>query len=519
MMRKLLSVNLHFIYIVFFYILHRVNEYYGLLPAGSSLYYLVIFLAVSLGLLLMSFLFLPSYLKSCLYSTLLMLVVLFFGALHDGIRMLPLPALFSSYKFILAALIFICITLFVIIKRSKNNFKRINYYFNTLFLLLLVFELLTSLYHIINGTKEKNNLADTSLSMVKKYKPCDTCAKPDIYFIIFDSYTSSSCLKKEFGFDNSGLDSLLKSAGFYIAANSRSNYASTPMTVASCFNMNYFPATVNNKEFSGKLILQAVESVYRSELAALLEKEGYEIRNHSVFHLKNHPSGQQIMRSYYPKKVFYDNTLPGRFQQDVLWNFLPSGKISPAKNYYDEPRHANYLNNISSTIKSLKDEIRNTSGRPKFVYAHIMLPHYPYYFDEAGNYNPFSDIYKIDQSLYLKQLIYSNRIISDVISSLKQHQKNRIVVIGGDHGYREFAERSKLPEIFPIYHAYYFPDAGYSKLYDSISPVNTFRIIFNQYFKQDFPLLPDSSVYIKDPSLNFEINKNKQTHDKEQLDH
>ena len=37
--------------------------------------------------------------------------------------------------------------------------------------------------------------------------------------------------------------------------------------------------------------------------------------------------------------------------------------------------------------------------------------------------------------------------------------------------------------------------------YDSISSLNMFRMIFNQYFYQNFLLLNDSSIFVKDNKL------------------
>ena len=39
--------------------------------------------------------------------------------------------------------------------------------------------------------------------------------------------------------------------------------------------------------------------------------------------------------------------------------------------------------------------------------------------------------------------------------------------------------------------AYYFPDGDYRDLYQTITPVNTFRIVLNKYFGRDFERLPD----------------------------
>ncbi|HSU72625.1 MAG TPA: hypothetical protein VLJ21_02140, partial [Candidatus Binatia bacterium] len=39
--------------------------------------------------------------------------------------------------------------------------------------------------------------------------------------------------------------------------------------------------------------------------------------------------------------------------------------------------------------------------------------------------------------------------------------------------------------------AYYFSDGDYSGLYENITPVNSFRVVFNKYLKTNYSLLPD----------------------------
>jgi len=46
-----------------------------------------------------------------------------------------------------------------------------------------------------------------------------------------------------------------------------------------------------------------------------------------------------------------------------------------------------------------------------------------------------------------------------------------------------------------ILSAYYLPDRGNKLLYSSISPVNTFRVIFNYYFGTNLDLLPDYTYH------------------------
>jgi hypothetical protein len=79
-----------------------------------------------------------------------------------------------------------------------------------------------------------------------------------------------------------------------------------------------------------------------------------------------------------------------------------------------------------------------------------------------------------------------------------------IIVIQGDHGGTYWKRPDQRMKIL---NAYYLPGAG-NVLYPSISPVNTFRIIFNTYFGQEFPLLPDVSRYSppSPPSQQYNFN-------------
>jgi len=50
-----------------------------------------------------------------------------------------------------------------------------------------------------------------------------------------------------------------------------------------------------------------------------------------------------------------------------------------------------------------------------------------------------------------------------------------------------------IKEKFPIFSAYYLPGVSTATLYLSISNVNSFRIILNQYFSAGLPLLADQN--------------------------
>ncbi|MBI2007786.1 hypothetical protein HYS85_00915 [Candidatus Saccharibacteria bacterium] len=65
--------------------------------------------------------------------------------------------------------------------------------------------------------------------------------KPDIYYLVFDRYTSPEVLKENFNFDNSAMVNFLQSQGFVTRQNAYSNYAFTMSSIASTMAMDYFP--------------------------------------------------------------------------------------------------------------------------------------------------------------------------------------------------------------------------------------------------------------------------------------
>jgi hypothetical protein len=57
------------------------------------------------------------------------------------------------------------------------------------------------------------------------------------------------------------------------------------------------------------------------------------------------------------------------------------------------------------------------------------------------------------------------------------------------------ANENMLRERMTILNAYYLPSDGNNLLYDSITPVNTFRLIFDFYFDTNNGLLDDRCYF------------------------
>lgn len=89
----------------------------------------------------------------------------------------------------------------------------------------------------------------------------------------------------------------------------------------------------------------------------------------------------------------------------------------------------------------------------------------------------------------LSLLFLNNRKKAGIFLSL-------FVLLFFSYGHLYYFLRDFKPEVAGhTMDAYYLPGGGDQKLYPSISPVNSFRVIFNRYFKTNYPLLEDRSCF------------------------
>lgn len=102
-----------------------------------------------------------------------------------------------------------------------------------------------------------------------------------------------------------------------------------------------------------------------------------------------------------------------------------------------------------------------------------------------------------DRSKFANYIVYTNHKIAELVNGLlKRSGGNDIFIIQSDHAIDDL-DRTKKQDAFRNYSAFYFPDKDYRMLYDSMSNINTFRVILNKYFEQKLPMLPDKTYYIR----------------------
>ena len=144
---------------------------------------------------------------------------------------------------------------------------------------------------------------------------------------------------------------------------------------------------------------------------------------------------------------------------------------------------------------------------PIFVYTHLLIPHPPYLFGPEGepvsSVGPDGLVSWKDEEGYINAVKFANKKIKQVVEELLTDLENPpIIIIQADHGSMFDVNRSNpsnenIEQMMTIFSAYYLPDTEKNLPYDVITPVNTFRIIFNSYLNADYDLL-ENKIYLID---------------------
>ena len=470
--------------LVLFVFIHAYNYSYKWIQIHDLVEpFLYTFFAVTIVFAILSKI-LKSSVKSGLITSVLILIFFYTGFVKDYVLKLT-----GSYLHLRYSLPIIIILLVVFLLRVRklhpSRIIKLNYFFNLLFLIYISVDIGISGYHMLSMPKVNlelnSDLANKSISQEM------TVQKPDVYFLVFDEYSSSVSLKENYGFNNSSLDSFLLAKGFFISTHSKSNYTYTIFSLASTLNLNYFK---NAEELNFPDDFGLVwKYIYQNKVFETFKDEGYDIKNFSFFNIDEHPVTDQSFSKAWALKFLLDKSLFSVYNLVYLWI---------------DRKH--YTNLLEKKLADFNNEIIKKSDRPKFVYLHFLLPHHPYVFKSNGVERSVFEYTKKDfssNSEYVNQLIFTNKVIKYVVAKIMASDNKKIIILEGDHGNRYYKHsdektRNKYYDLnndFKNLNAYYFYDKNYSNLNDSISPVNSFRVVFDQYLNRHFNLLKDTAMF------------------------
>lgn len=492
--------------------LFAVNQEYVLpdqiwMPAAISIV-MTIFFFLAFNLLF------RNWLKSGIMTSILTVMFFNYGRYQDALTGISIPFYpknihfdHNFYKW--SCLLLILIISWRLIKWKTNPVKLTKLLnFSALALLIMVtFNISSYQYRRISKTEtvEKEEISDE----IEKLDP----NRPTIYYLIMDAYTRSDIIKEYFNYDNSGFTDFLKSEGFYVADQSISNYAHTVLSIPSSMNMMYMDSIIEKigKKNSDRWPMSKV--LQQSRVVKTLKRHKYKIEAYDA-----------AMLDVVYLKVDKFNVTPGT-ALSLFHNTLIN---STAIRAFNRRRSINTMSPEEYHRKKINtafDLIEKVPARtePCYIHGHVLAPHQPFLFNKDGSPRPMNESYNIWSPLdsnsdnsaykegYVEQLQYVNSRLKLLIHKIIHESKRpAIIIIQGDHGseselrnYKGF-ENNDFRERFSIMNAYYFPDQDYSMLYPGISPVNSFKVVMNKYFKGNYKLEPDEA-YFSDWEMPYDL--------------
>jgi hypothetical protein len=321
----------------------------------------------------------------------------------------------------------------------------------------------------------------------------------DIYYIILDEYANLNTMKNILKYDNSEFVDYLKGKGFHVDPKSRSNYPFTYSSLSSSLNMTHLTTlkeiTENKNKQDYSVFYKMIED---NEVKDFLKSKGYKF----VFF----SSDFTITKT----NKYADRVVQCDWGNEFLLVMLESTMLYPfEKDYLAPQERRKHIPCVFSELAKIPEE-----DGPVFAFAHMVLPHPSYVFDENGDMpsQAGQEIWteREKEKMYIGQVKYTNRMVKDLVDKILSRSKiPPIIILQGDHGTRltmhsfrtsTWTEKN-IQARMGILNAYYLPGGGDKMLYDSITPVNTFRVIFNYYFHANFSLLDDTSYMPGDNTL------------------
>lgn len=317
---------------------------------------------------------------------------------------------------------------------------------------------------------------------------------PDVYYIILDGYGRSDVLDEIYHEDNGEFINFLKEKGFFVAEQSTSNYNQTALTISSALNYHYLYDLVElDPESEDRAPTQRL--VNNSAVMKYLRERGYTTVAFDTWYFVTQMKSADI---YYPNR---ERLNP--FEQMLLTNSL-------AVFWVDRLATVERWENYSQSFENLYNTVDLEVSGPKFVFAHMIIPHPPFVFDENGSMGSFmgtgeGTMFSGSREDYFKgytsQLRYANKVFSRVVGHILEASKTPpVIIIQADHGPGAYLdwdhpEKSCVKERHSILSAFYFPDRQYEALPPDITPVNTFRVVLNHVFGEELPLEANRSYF------------------------
>jgi hypothetical protein len=360
------------------------------------------------------------------------------------------------------------------IVRSSKKFTKLNQVLQLAVILLVTWNMAGILMHQGRAYFKRNRP-----QWEDKHLADNRAARPDIYCFVLDEFASLESARSLFQYDHPAFAGTLHRQGFFIARNSRSRFRLTEPAMAAIFNLGEF---IDGAD--------PFALVRRNTVAAFLKQRGYRIVEFTVEPaLFMEAADQRFHYSLTEASIFFNDFYRILFERSLL-RILPDlwQRQKTDFSHFYRDRVLTVFEKLPAVIKS---------PGPKFVFVHLFCPHEPFVFDAQGG--PVNDAHwwdHDDPGYYLQQYKFiSAKMTETAALILENSTRPPVIIIQSDHGYRGSLRRGKgqrpvaWAEIIKVFNALYLPGIDPGQIAPNLSPLNNFRLIFNHYFGEHYPLL------------------------------
>ena len=316
--------------------------------------------------------------------------------------------------------------------------------------------------------------------------------RPDVYYIVFDEYGGTRSLRDFFDYDNEPLMNWLRGKGFVVPAQSATNYPRTELALASSMNLRYLNYLTGKMGTDTGSVLPLTNLLRHAQIGTIMQSLGYRYIHIGSWLNQTRSAANADVNLVHGGSDFS--------------NFL---RQAPAtSNAFRTEAWRTTLWQLSTT-----EHLEQYPG-PRFVFTHILCPHGPLVFKRDGSLLSRSTLDEEGEAqAYVDQHSWVDQQIKKLVTSLTDRPAGEqpVIVLQADEGpypgeptiWPAHPDPDQLEMKFDILNAYYLPGVPHSAVWPTITPVNTFRLILDEYFDAGLSRLPDREYSFADLSRHL----------------
>jgi len=456
---------------------------------GDVLQPLLVVMAAAAVLTIVLGLILRDIRKAALILTPLIVGLLAYGHATRLSRALDLPAFVQQAAWAAAVVAAVVLAF----RLSERNLDRLGTALTRIAAILIAITLVQIVpYQLTNASS-----SSTTTSVEEPAFATTTDApKRDVYWFIFDRYGSDRALDLLYGIDND-LTPWLREQGFSVLDDAHPNYVKTSLSVATTNQMTHIldmPGVPGPDENSQAFLTSMIKS---SAVAQQFKALGYRYINIGSWWTPSRSSPLADVNLHTPAPDEFTSSLIEASAMPAIVRAAGAGTVNPRTRHWENNQYG------LAAVSGVKDE-----PGPKYVFTHILLPHPPYVHAQDGHFLTAEEMRGRDgETLFRDQLAYANTRIREIIGGLLALPEDRrpIIILQADEGpetpeYRatrkttwdwHAASTEDLEIKFGILNAWYVPGDRKVGLYPELTSINTFPLLFRDYFGLDYTLRED----------------------------